>query len=122
MIYFVLVLAIGLFVFCLKTLSVIPTTNRIVLESRDALHILRSKDMSEEQKETAVQAAAVRMFRAFFSILFRVSLCLGIPAGGVVIGSVFEFYQLEEVVLIVSSGPFIIGSTFLMILGWKIFK
>lgn len=120
MIYLFLGLSLGLFVICLKVLSVLPTATRIVLEARDALGILRSQDMTEEQKESATQAAAVRMFGSFFSILFRVILCLGIPVGWVVLGSISGFYQTEEAIRIASSWDFIVGSSLMMILVWKI--
>lgn len=122
MIYLFLGLSVGLFVICLKTFSVLPAVQHVVLETRNALALLRSKDMTEEFKESAAQAAAIRMFGSFFSILFRVGLCLGIPVGWVVSGSIFGFYQVEEASRIASSWHFIIGSTLLMVLAWKIFK
>lgn len=122
MIYLFLGLSIGLFIICLRVLSVLPAVTRVVLDSREALGILRSKDMTEEQKESAVQSAAMRMFSSSFSILFRVILCFGIPVCWVLLGSIFGFYQVEEASHVASSWSFIIGSTILMILGWKIFK
>lgn len=122
MIYLFLGLSIGLFVICLKILSVLPAALHVVLEARNVLTQLRSVDMTDEQKESAAQTAALGMFGSFFSILFRVGVCVGIPVCWVLLGSHFGFYQVEEASRVASSWGFIIGSTFLMILGWKIFK
>ena len=122
MIYVFLGVSIVLFVICLKIFTVMPKVSHVVFETREAISVMKSPEMSDEQKEATLQTAAVRMFGYFFSILLRVALSFGIPLGYVILGSALGFYTTEEAVATTSNWYFIIGSTLVMISAWDIVK
>ena len=81
---------------------------------REATAVMRSKDLSEAQKESAIQKAAIRMFGSFFSILGRVILTLAVPVGFVMMGSWFGLYTAQDALLAAENPSFIIGSSIVM--------
>lgn len=122
MIYVFLFMAIVLFIASLKVFNVVPKVTLVFSETRDATSVLKSKDLSDDQKEAALQKAAVQMMGTFFSILGRVGLTLAVSFSSVLLGSVVGFYEIGEAVSVASDWPFIIGSTFLMIVALPFFK
>jgi len=122
MIYVFLAMSIFLFMGCLKLFRVVPRVNNVIAEARESLSVMSSNLISDEEKEGKIQAASVRMLGAFFSILGRVGLSVGIPVGCVMLGTVLGFYPTEEVVTTTSDWYFICGSTVVMCIVWYIFK
>lgn len=76
MAYLFLILAIGLFVVSIKLSGVVSKVRTVIVATREAVSLMKSTKLSEEQKEAAVQEAAIRMLGAFFSILGRVAFVL----------------------------------------------
>ena len=117
MIYLFLLLAMILFIASLKVFDVVPKVTFVFSETRDATSVMKSKELSDEQKEAALQKAAVRMMGSFFSILGRVGLTVVVSFSSVLLGSAIGFYEIGEAVSVASDWPFLIGSTLLMIVA-----
>lgn len=115
MVYLFLVLAIGLFIISLKILGVVRRVGLVIRDVHDAMSVIRSTDISEEEKEAEIQKAAIGMLGSFFSITLRVAATLAIPVLFVAVGSLIELYTYEEAIYAASDWKFIITSTAVMI-------
>lgn len=111
MIYFVLMLSIGIFLICMKLLHVVESMYPIFATSRNALAVMRSGELTEEQKESAVRKAAGGMFRSFLSVTFRVALTLAVPAAFVAAGSATGLYTIDGAVSATTDWTFLIVSS-----------
>ncbi len=120
MIFLFLGLSVCVFIVCLKGLAIVPRVNRVVVEGRDALAVMKSKAIGLDAKEMFIRAAALKMLGSFFSILGRVGLSVGIPMILVSLGIALEFYTVDEAVTVTSDWYFISGSILVMLIGWYI--
>lgn len=111
MVHVFLILSIGLFVVALRLSGAVPQVRFAMAQTREALAAMNSGDLSEEDKETAVQRAALRMFGSFLSILLRTILCIGVPAALVALGAAAGLYRMDDVVRAATDAWFIAGST-----------
>lgn len=115
MVYLSLVLAIGLFIVGIKILGIVPRVKLVVSATHDALAVMKSVELSEDEKEAAVQRAAVSMFGAFGSILLRVAVVCLVPVGFVLAGAKIGLYDSGELLRASTDWTFITVSTLIMI-------
>ncbi|HSK41346.1 MAG TPA: hypothetical protein VK943_16395 [Arenibaculum sp.] len=117
MAYLFLILSTGLFVVALRFSGAVPQVRFAMAQTREALAAMSAGDLSEEDKETAVQKAALRMFGSFLSILLRTALCVGVPVAFVALGLAAGLYHMDDVVRAATNAWFIAGSTAAVIVG-----
>ena len=115
MAYLFLALSLGMFIVAIKLLGIVPKVKNVISTTHAATATMKSRELSEEQKEAAVQKAAVEMFGAFISIFARVLLTLAVPITFVMFGSFIGLYSTDDAVRAASDWYFIVGSTILMI-------
>ena len=115
MVYFFLAASIGLFILGINVLGVVPRVKHVIANSREALSVVQSTQMSEDDKEAAIQKAAVRMFGAFGSILVRVAVICLVPVGFVYLCAGLGFYTTAEALQASTDVYFIIISSIVMI-------
>ena len=117
MVYIFLCAAIGIFIIGIKILGIIPRVRLVMAESHAAVSVMKAPDMSEEEKEVAIQRAAVRMFRSFGSIFMRVLVVCLATAGFVVLFSKLGFYSTTQVYETSTDVYFLTVTTIAMILA-----
>ncbi len=115
MVYVFLAAAIGLFIIGIRILGIVPKVKLVISASHDAIEVMKSPDMNEENKERAIQKAAVNMFSAFFSILVRVAVICLVPIGFVLFFAQLGFYANTEALDASTDLYFIMASTIAMI-------
>lgn len=71
MVYLVLLAALVVFLLGIKFTGLIGHVSTAATDARQALTVIQNTNISEDEKEAAVQAAALRMFASFFGILAR---------------------------------------------------
>lgn len=116
MIYLILGLAILLFVFCMDRFGVVNKVRDVIGISREVHTIIRSSEITDDQKESRVQQAAVKTLSLFLSILVRVAgtgLC---PLALVYLVSLTGVFSMDQAVAQGSDPVFIIVSTIVMAL------
>jgi hypothetical protein len=122
MIYLFLSLAVGLFVVALKASGLVPRAQVVFSATRAATAVMRSPELSEEQKETAVQKAALEMFGSLFSIAVRTVFTLALPVALVLLGCAVGLYSAEEAVRAASNWYFIVLSTVITAVAFVVIK
>ena len=115
MIYLVLSLAILLFVFCMDRFRVIEKVRAVIGISHEARMIIGSSEFTDEQKESRVQQAAIRVLSLFFSITLRVAGTVLVPAVLVYLVSLTGMYSIDEVLVGAVNPVFILLSTIVMV-------
>jgi hypothetical protein len=114
-VYVFLTAAVVLCAVSMKLLALGPKVRLAVAAVHEAAAVMASKELSERQKEAAVQSAAVAMFGHACSILGRVALALAGPLAFVLLGSGLGLYALGDAVRAGSDWSFILGSTVVMV-------
>lgn len=115
MIYLVLSLAVLLFVFCMDRFRVIEKVRAVIGISHEARLVIGSREFTDEQKESRVQQAAIRVLSLFFSITLRVAGTVLVPAALVYLVSLTGVYSIDEVLAGAINPVFILLSTIVMI-------
>ena len=115
MVYVFLSAAVVLFAVSMKLLALGPKVRRAVAAIHEAASAMASKELSERQKEAAVQSAAIAMFGHTCSILTRLALTFAGPLAVVLLGSGLGLYALDDAVRAGSDWSFILGSTLVMV-------
>jgi len=121
MTYVVLAVAAVLFLTGLKHTGLIPRVSSAAGVARGALAVLTSAEMTDDAKEAAARTAAVGMFGAFFAILARVTIILGLPILLVAIIIALGVVGGTEVEAAATNWYFLGGSTLAMAALWKLF-
>ncbi len=78
-VYVTLAVAVCLFAVGLRVAGVVPTARAVLGNANEALRIMRTPDLSDDDKAVAIRAASLGMFGAFFSILARTVAALAFP-------------------------------------------
>ena len=122
MAYVFLSLAILFFAVTMKILRIGPRTINVASDARQALSVIGSTEMSEEQKEKVVKESALRAAGSFFSILLRIIVTLSIPIAFVALGHMVGLYPPEDIWRALGDPFYIGGSTIFMIGFLVVFK
>lgn len=122
MTYVVLSVAVAVFILLIRLTRIVPVTRVMMADTRDALAVMGAPDLSEDEKERAIQSAAIRAFRALFSIVARVAVIVFLPLLLVIVGANVGLYTLEEASAAAVNGYFIAASTLVVIVLWRFLK
>ena len=120
MIYLALSASIVLFLVCMKLCGVVESIRPVFANSRAALAVMRSTELSDLEKEAAVQKAALGMFKSFFSVTLRILVTLAVPAAFVWAGNVTGLYTLEGAIEAASDWMFLIVSSLVVVAAFII--
>ncbi len=86
-VYLALSLSLVLFLLLIRLLGIVSRVRAITSATRDALLVMRSRQLAEEEKEAQIQKAALAMFGAAGAVLLRIALTFALPAGLVLAGT-----------------------------------
>lgn len=117
MVYIFLCVALGIFIIGIKVLGIIPRVKLVMMASQEAILLMKAPALSEEEKETAIQKAAIRMFGSFASILVRVAAVCLISVGFVLLFSKLGIYSTAQVYEASTNVYFLTLTTITMILA-----
>ena len=56
--------------------KLIITCNKVIEDSQDAIRIVSNKNLDDHAKEKLIQAAAIKMLKASFTLLFKILITL----------------------------------------------
>ena len=113
--YAALTLTILVFIAGIRILGIVPQVKQVISQSNGALAVIKSTNLSEEQKETAIQKAAVQMLSNFLSITLRVAALLGLLFAVLYLGVFANIYAWEQLLEDASNWYFIGVSSIVMI-------
>jgi len=115
MAYLSLAVSVLVFVVCLKALNILAHVRRIVDDARGAHVVIRSRDLTDAEKEAATQRAAIAMVGSLASLVARVAVCVVLPVGGVWLGAQTGAYDTAEAMAAATDRVFIGLSSVVMI-------
>ncbi len=122
MTYAFLAASLLLFMLTIKVFGVFPKVQGIVASTRSAVAVMRSTELSEEQKEEQVQKAAIAMFASCFSVIVRILGTIAVPVIFVIAPKYVGLYTADEVYAAAGNWIFIVVSSVAMIGLWIAFK
>ncbi len=123
MAYLALSLSLVLFVLLIRVLGIVPRVKAIASATREALLVMRSSELAEEEKEAQIQKAALVMFGAAATVLFRIALTFALPAGLILAGTCDNvLYSAAGLVEAAGNWLFIALASVAMIGAFVIFK
>ena len=111
MITLCLFVSLALFLASLHLCGLVPRVKRAMATSREAAAVIRSSDLDLEEKETKVQAAALRMFGSFLAIVLGVTIAVTIPFAFMALATQIGLFQADEVMAAAVDTPFLVGSS-----------
>lgn len=95
----------------ISLLRVPARAQAVAARSRQALTDMRSKSLSEIEKEHAVQAHARSLFGSFFVITLLSAIALGIPVGLIALLASYDVVDFDAVMAATLSLPILIAAT-----------
>jgi hypothetical protein len=122
MVYAFLAAGVLVFVICFRLLDVVPKVRAVIGATRRAQGIISSKSLTDEEKEAAVQRAAIAMTGSLVAILGRVALCVLVPTVTVWLGAQSGAYSTADALVAASSWTFIVASSAVMIAALAIIR
>lgn len=117
MVYVFLVAAIGLFIVGIRVTGIVPRVRSVLAVSHTAVSVIKSTDMHDDEKEAAIQKAAISMIGAFVSILVRVTVICLVPVAFVMLFAWLGLYSIEEAIRASTNVYFVTASTVAMIVA-----
>ena len=122
MILVVLIIATVVFVGVLQGLRVEDEVRRAVAIAVGAGAVMRSKSLSEDEKQKAIQKAAIASFASLLSLLLRTGLA-ALGATLVVASGVFgKFYALEDVISAASDWRGLFAVSLAALVAWFLWR
>jgi hypothetical protein len=122
MVYAFLAAGVLVFVICFRLLDVVPKVRAVIEAIRRAQGIISSKSLTDEEKEAAVQRAAIAMTGSLVAILGRVALCVLVPTVTVWLGAQSGAYSTADALVAASSWTFIVASSVVMIAALAVIR
>ena len=122
MVYAFLAAGILVFVISFRLLDVVPKVRAAIDATRRAQGIISSKSLTDEEKETAVQRAAIAMAGTAVAILGRVAVCVLVPTITVWLGAQSGAYSTADALVAASNWTFIAVSSVVMIAALTIIR
>jgi hypothetical protein len=122
MVYAFLAAAVVVFVISFRLLDVVPNVRAAIDATRRAQGIISSKSLTDEEKETAVQRAAIAMAGTVVVILGRVAVCVLVPTLIVWLGAQAGAYSTADALVAASNWTFIAVSSAVMLAALTIIR
>ena len=105
------IVLVGGFILLLKPFRVIRNSQETLTLSREVMTVLGNKQLSELEKEKAMQRHSLAFMRYFVLILAGCAGALLLPLGLVWILDLAGLSPLDDAIAITMSWPFLLGST-----------
>lgn len=120
--YVFLTAGLVVFVLGIKLLKLVPRVKGLLVGTREAVSVMRSPDLSEDEKERRIQRAALRTSGAFVDILLRSAASLVAPLVCVAIGVGAGLYGMDEAMTAAANPYFLLFLTVLAVLQMKLVR
>jgi hypothetical protein len=117
--YLFLVLGLLVFVFVVQRLGIVAKVTEAAGRMGGAVAVMRAADVPDDDKERALQRAAVRMGIAFLDILARSAAAFAVPLACLYGGAVAGLYSPDEAMRAVWDPWFLLFLTALAGLAWR---
>lgn len=115
MTYLAIAIAIAIFCWSLYAFRLVPASLEAISTARQAALVMRDPALDDDEKETRVQQAALRLFRLFGSITLRVAAALLLPVLAVAALVGIGLVEVNAVLEAAISWPVIVVSTIVMV-------
>lgn len=113
--YVALTASIAAFTLCLHFFHVVALARRIIEASRTAVTTMRSAALNDDEKETAVQRAAVDVGRSFVALAARLGASVLLSLAVILPGAVANVYSMDSLAVAAGNGYFIAVSSLFVI-------
>ncbi|MEE2733268.1 MAG: hypothetical protein VYA55_20785 [Pseudomonadota bacterium] len=101
---------LGTFIYLLTLFRVVTVSREVMALSRQVLATLNSRELSDLEKEKAMQAFSLRLFKSFLLIIVGSGLALLIPVAVIWALDHLQWVSLQAVVTTSLSWPFLLVS------------
>jgi len=105
------ILLVIVFIVLLKVLKLLENSLQVVRISKEAMVVVRSKDLSDDEKESCVQRHAINLVKLFVILTVSAMLALAIPLGLIWLLDSISFLSFDNVLEITLSVWFLVIST-----------
>ena len=109
------VLLVVLFAMGLNWFKVIATSRQALATSQRVVGTLRDPTMTDLQKEKAMQASSLELFKCFALILLGCALALAVPFAIIWLLDLAGLVSLDAVLALTLSIPFLLATTVIAI-------
>lgn len=113
-----LVLGLFAFIVVLRVLDAQRVASGIIDTTQQAVSVMVSSDIADEDKEAQVRRASIKLLGGFFWITAIGAASLGASAFIVWGGAALGFYTVDHAIAVALGWPFILGSTAAAIALW----
>ena len=120
--YVALTAATVAFTLCLHFFRIVGLARRIVGASGQAVTTMRLAALSDEEKETAIQRAAVEVMVALVALLARVGAAIALSLAVIYAGALVDAYSIDAVLLAAGNWYFIAGSTLFVVIAMIVMR
>src|SRR5262245_43286282 len=103
------------FVFLARVFGLTERSRRVLVTTRESMAVMRTASMSDDQKEAALQANAIALFKSFFTLSIGLALAALLPAALLWLCDRLGWLSFERVLAVSLSPPFLIVSGVIVI-------
>ena len=103
------------FIFALWVFRIVPFGARAVSISKDAASVMRDDRYNDLEREKAVQQYSIRLFKVFFSIIFRSVLVFAVSILPIWLAGLLGWINVEEVTAFLLRADVILITSILLI-------
>ena len=96
MVFITYCLAVVLFCVAFYFTKLLPTCSRIIVMAQQAVTTITDNSLDDDAKEKAAKAAAVRIFRNSFLLLFKIVITLGVAVSPIWLADVTGLASFPE--------------------------
>ncbi|MBA55062.1 MAG: hypothetical protein CMK89_11460 [Pseudomonadales bacterium] len=114
--------ALSAFIYLLKRLGVIAVSREVISLSTAVLSTMNDGSLSDLEKEKAMQAFSLRLFKAFFLIILGSALALLIPCSLLWGLDRLDWLSLDVVMTTSLSWPFLLVSLIMGCTGFYLMR
>jgi len=123
MLHFFLLSSVIVFFFCIKYFRIEKVVKEIIENTHAAIRTMSQDELSEDEKEEKIQAAAKKMLLASMFAILRIAATFVIPLGVVTVGAATgTWYTMDEALQVAASWEFILTATVATIGALVIFR
>jgi len=108
--------SVGAFILALWAFRIVPLGARAISISKDAASVMRDDRYNDLEREKAVQQYSIRLFKVFFSIIFRSVLVFAVSILPIWLAGLLGWINVEEVTAFLLRADVILITSILLIL------
>lgn len=113
---------VGAFFYLLHLLRVPARAADVVARARQAVAVIRARELDDAQKEAAVQAHSKALFGQFLVITIFAAVALAAPLSVIAALQTFGVVDFDEALARTMSWQVLVGATVLGLLMWRLLR